>query len=73
MKFEGLFKLTKRNPHSIAGKIIGLQSLISSCSMEFAIKDPQSVENVGKITVEIPDVKKPEPKRVELPKVESKK
>ena len=67
MKFEGLFKVTKRNAASIAGKI-EIKGLISTSSMEFAIKDPHSIEALGKIVIEIPDVKKPEPKKFDAPK-----
>jgi len=68
MKFEGLFKVTKRNAASVAGKIVDLHGLISTSAMELAVKDPHTIEALGKIVIEIPDVKKPEPKKFDAPK-----
>jgi hypothetical protein len=67
MKYEGTFKVTKRSKGRISGKV-SLDGLISNCLMEFSINDPQSVQDAGKIVIEIPDVKKPEPPKMEAPK-----
>ncbi len=59
MKFEGEFKITKRKPGAIVGKISGIKDLYGSTLMEFSVKDPDSVGSVGKIIIEIPDLASP--------------
>lgn len=56
MKIEGEIKITKRMARSVAAKIIGLKDLMGRTSIELAVKDPQSIVDVGKIVIEIPDI-----------------
>lgn len=69
MKFEGQFTITKRKSGGIIGRISGIKDLYGYSSMEFALKDPHSVQDVGTIIIEIPDVNKPEPPKGETKKV----
>jgi len=67
MKFEGQFKITKRKPGAIIGKIVGIKDLYGSSMMEFMVKDPHSLQDLGKIEIEIPDVTLPIPPEVKEP------
>jgi hypothetical protein len=57
MRFEGTFKITKRSPGAITVKIGGIGELFGYSRMGFLVLDPDSLEDTGKIVIEIPEKK----------------